>query len=71
VSEHSIARARHHNQLCNIADFVPASVEDYAAGTVERFDTVIANMMLMSSPNLNSTVHAMDSLMCGGRFLNK
>jgi SAM-dependent methyltransferase len=69
VSEYSISRARHHNQLGDIGDFVVASVEDYAARTVEKFDTVIANMMLMSSPNLKSTVHAMDSLMSSNGHL--
>lgn len=63
VSEASISHAQRNSVSSRPIDFLVESVEDLAARTEEKFDAVIANMMLMSSPDLMSSIGAMTRLL--------
>jgi SAM-dependent methyltransferase len=63
ISEFSLAFARRCNPAMHSLEFVAESVESFAGTTAERFDAIIANMMLMSSPDLTATLKAMNELL--------
>jgi SAM-dependent methyltransferase len=70
VSEGSISVARQHTQPTSSLKFVAESVESFAARTAEKFDVVVSNMMLMSTPNLRAAVNAMAGLLApAGRMI--
>ncbi len=70
ISETSISIARQHNSRADVVDFVTESIEAFATEGTEKFDVVIANMMLMSTPDLDSALNAMvEALTPCGRLI--
>jgi SAM-dependent methyltransferase len=70
ISPESIALAQTRSAHKSNVTFACVSVEEFANTTSERFSAVVANMMLMTTPNLYAVVRAITRLLrTGGRLI--
>lgn len=69
VSRESIALAQSRSQQKQNVSFSCTSVEEFSLSMSARFNAIVANMMLMTVPDLDVTIHAITRLLCAGGWL--